>query len=50
MIIPTTFSDYKEVKGVLFPHVISTKAMGQDIEMTLKSIEINKEFPAETFK
>ena len=50
MLIPTSYADYKEVNGVLFPHVISTKAMGQDIEMTLKTIELNKEFPEGTFK
>jgi len=50
MIIPTSYSEYKEVNGILFPHVISTKAMGQDIEMTLKTIEINKDFLPETFK
>lgn len=50
IIIPTSFSDYKAVNGILFPHVISTKAMGQDIEMTLKSIEVNKDFSEGTFK
>ena len=50
MMIPTFYSNYKEVGGILFPHTISTKAMGEDTEMILKSIELNKKFTKETFK
>ena len=50
MTIPTFFSDYKAVDGILFPHKKATKAMGQDIEMVVKSITLNKKFPAGTFK
>ena len=50
MMVPTSYSDYKAVDGVLFPHTVATKAMGQDMTMTLKNIELNKEFPEGTFK
>ena len=50
MTIPTLLSDYKAVDGILFPHKKATKAMGQDIEMIVKSITLNKDFPAGTFK
>lgn len=50
IVVPTSYFDYKAVNGVLFPHRIETKAMGQDMTMTLKSIELNKEFPEGTFK
>ncbi len=47
---PSYFTNYKLVDGILFPHTITSKAMGQDLEMTLKKIELNKEFPEGTFK
>jgi len=50
VIVPTFYLDYKAVDGVLFPHKITTKAMGQDMEMILSKIELNKEFPEGTFK
>jgi len=50
MTIPSMYSDYKAVDGILFAHKKATKAMGQDVEVITKSIEINKEFPADTFK
>ena len=50
IMIPTSYSDYKAVDGILFPYKIGTKAMGQDMEMLLKNIELNKEFPEGTFK
>ena len=50
MMVPTTYSDYKSVNGIMFPHTLETKAMGQDIEMKLKSITLNKVFPEGTFQ
>lgn len=48
--VPTSYSDYKDVDGVLFPHKIATKAMGQDMEMILIKTILNQEFPEGTFK
>ncbi|MGG7471260.1 M16 family metallopeptidase [Chryseobacterium arthrosphaerae] len=42
MIIPTTFSDYKEVNGVKMPYTISVSQMGMDMTMKVKSYEVNK--------
>lgn len=39
---PTTYSDYKEVSGVKFPHSISANMGGMDVTFVVKSIEINK--------
>jgi predicted Zn-dependent peptidase len=50
IMIPTSYLDYKAVDGILFPHKITTKAMGQDMEMILSKIELNKQFPEGTFK
>lgn len=50
LVIPTSFSDYKVVEGVLIPHIINTKAMGQDVEMKLTSVAINPTFPDGIFK
>jgi hypothetical protein len=50
VVVPTAFSDYKAVDGILFPHTVKTKAMGQDMEMKLKNIELNKVFTEDTFK
>ncbi len=50
LMVPTSFSNYKEVDGISFPHTITTQAMGQDLEMTLKSVVLNKEIPEGTFK
>lgn len=42
MSIPTLYSDYKEVKGVKFPHTI-TQSMGpQSFQFNVKEIEINE--------
>ena len=50
MMVPTFYSDYKAVDGVLFPHSIKTNAMGQDLEMILTNLVFNIEFPEGTFK
>ncbi len=50
VIVPTSFADFKAVDGVLFPYTIQTKAMGQDMEMKLKNIKLNKDFAPGTFK
>ncbi|MBS1572026.1 MAG: insulinase family protein [Bacteroidetes bacterium] len=39
---PTTYSDYKEVSGVKFPHSVSANMGGMDVTFVVKSIEINK--------
>jgi len=50
MMVPTFYSDYKIVDGILFPHTIRTNAMGQDLEMTLINIKLNQDFPEGTFE
>jgi len=50
LMAPTSFSNYKEIDGILFPHTITTQAMGQELEMTLKNATLNSEFPEGTFK
>lgn len=49
-LVPTFYSNYKAVDGILFPYTIRTKAMGQDMEMNLTKIKLNQKFPEETFK
>lgn len=39
--IPTVFSDYKDVSGVLMPYKISQTMMGQNMEIIVKSHQIN---------
>lgn len=46
----TEFSDYKPVNGILISHKVLTNMMGQDMEMNVKSVEINKSFNEDTFK
>ncbi len=50
IIVPTTYSGYKPVEGIMFPYTIETKIMGQDVEMHLKSIKLNTVFSEETFQ
>ncbi|MDR7693385.1 hypothetical protein RIU14_01180 [Riemerella anatipestifer] len=42
MIIPSTFSDYKEVSGVKMPFKINQNMSGMDITFEVKSYEFNK--------
>jgi len=46
----TDFFDYKEINGILISHKVITNGMGVDMEMLVKSIEINKIFTEDTFK
>ncbi len=46
---PTYYSNYKEVNGVKFPFTIKVNQMGQDMQMDVKSYDLNKATP-EDFK
>ncbi|ROI09726.1 insulinase family protein [Chryseobacterium sp. H3056] len=47
--IPTYYSNYKEVDGVKLPFTIKVNQMGQDMQLDVKSYELNKAKP-EDFK
>lgn len=40
--VPTTFSDYKEVNGIMFPHVMGTKMGPMDLNFVIIEIKINE--------
>lgn len=40
--VPTYYSNYKAVDGVMFPFTIKVNQMGQDMQMDVKSYELNK--------
>ena len=40
--VPTTFSDYKEVDGILFPHSMGSKMGPMDLNFITKEIKINE--------
>ncbi|UAM97612.1 insulinase family protein [Polaribacter litorisediminis] len=40
--VPTTFSDYKEVNGVMFPYTIGQKMGPMDLNFEIKEIKINE--------
>lgn len=42
-------SDYKDVDGVLVPHKMQQKALGQEIQMTLSTVQWNAEIPKNRF-
>tara|TARA_R110002126_G_scaffold97803_1_gene227556 strand:- start:16085 stop:18139 length:2055 start_codon:yes stop_codon:yes gene_type:complete len=48
--VPTTFSDYKEVNGILFPHAIGTKSGPMDLKFEVSEIKINEGVSDEDFK
>lgn len=48
--VPTTFSDYKEVDGILFPYTISVKQGPMDLKFEVSEIKINKDVSDEDFK
>ena len=48
--VPTTFSDYKEVNGILFPHAIGTKSGPMDLKFEVSEIKINEGVTDEDFK
>jgi len=40
--IPTTFSDYKAVNGILFPHAIGVKSGPMNLDFKISEIKINE--------
>jgi len=42
-------SDYKDVDGVLVPHKMQQKAVGQEIQITLSTVQWNREIPKNRF-
>ncbi len=42
IVIPTTYSNYKDVNGVKMPHTITVNQMGMDMVMNVNSYEVNK--------
>ncbi len=50
MTIPTGFSDYREVKGVKFPFVISQSMGPQSFEFKVNEIKVNEGVSEEDFK
>lgn len=42
-------SDYRNVDGVLVPHKMQQKALGQEIQMTLKTVQWNADVPKDRF-
>lgn len=40
--LPTTFSDYKEVNGIKFPHAIGQKMGPMNLEFEIKEIKVNE--------
>ena len=47
--VETTMSEYKEFGGVLSPTKIVQKAAGQEIAITVDSMEVNVDIPDERF-
>ncbi len=50
MKVPTMFSDYKEVKGIKFPHKISQKMGPMDLNFEIKEVKINEGVSDADFK
>jgi hypothetical protein len=48
--VPTTYSDYKEVNGIKFPHKMSSKMGRMDIVFNLIDIKVNEGVTDEDFK
>ena len=48
--MPTTFSDYKAVNGILFPHAVAQKSGPMDLNFTVSEIKINEGVTDEDFK
>lgn len=40
--IPTNYSNYKAVDGVMFPFTVKVKQMGMDMQLDVQSYELNK--------
>jgi len=45
----STFSDYKEQNGLLSPHLMHQKAMGQEFIITIDHVEYNVDLPKDRF-
>lgn len=50
MKLPTTFSDYKEVNGIKFPHKMGQKMGPMDLSFDLKEVKINEGISDADFK
>ena len=48
--VPTTFTDYKAVNGILFPHAVGQKSGPMDLNFTISEIKINEGVTDEDFK
>lgn len=48
--VPTTFGNYKEVNGILFPYAVGTKSGPMDLNFEVKEIKINEGVSDEDFK
>ena len=48
--VPTTFSDYKEVNGILFPFAVGQKSGPMDLNFIVTEIKINEGVTDEDFK
>lgn len=48
--VPTIFSDYKKVNGVLFPYTIGQKMGPMDMKFVVKEIKVNEGVSDEDFK
>lgn len=48
--VPTIFTDYKEVNGVLFPYSIGQKMGPMDLNFEIKEIKVNEGVTDEDFK
>jgi hypothetical protein len=51
MIFVNKLSDYRKVRGYLFPHSLINISMGLKVsDATIKELELNPEFPASEFR
>lgn len=50
MPVTVILQDYKEVYGILYPHTTTQKVSGQEMVITVESIEHNVDMPKDRFK
>jgi predicted Zn-dependent peptidase len=48
--VPTTFTDYKAVNGIMFPHSVALKSGPMTLDFKVKEIKINEGVSEEDFK
>ena len=48
--VESIISDYKDFDGVLSPTKVTQKAAGQEFTMTIQSVKVNEEIPADRFE